>query len=86
MPLGMLNNVNTVFIIVFGILAIGALVSLVVVVLKLRASSKRISRSRDPIAQKTKNLKLEVSALKRSRLDRQRRLDNSSSQQQTPTK
>ncbi len=86
MRLGMLNNVNTVFIIVFGILAIGALVSLVVVVLKLRASSKRISRSIDPIAQKTKNLKLEVSALKRSRLDRQRRLDTNSSKQQTSEK
>lgn len=82
----MLNNVNTVFIMVFGILAIGALVSLVVVVLKLRASSKRISRSIDPIAQKTKNLKLEVSALKRSRLDRQRRLDTNSSKQQTSEK
>ena len=86
MRLGMLNNVNTVFIMVFGILAIGALVSLVVVVLKLRASSKRISRSIDPIAQKTKNLKLEVSALKRSRLDRQRRLDTNSSKQQTSEK
>ncbi len=86
MPLGMLNNVNTVYIIVFGILATGALVSLVVVGLKLRASSKRISRSIDPIAQKTKNLKLEVSALKRSRLDRQRRLDTNSSKQQTSEK
>lgn len=82
----MLNNVNTVYIIVLGILATGALVSLVVVGLKLRASSKRISRSIDPIAQKTKNLKLEVSALKRSRLDRQRRLDTNSSKQQTSEK
>ncbi len=43
--------------------------------LKLRASSKRVMRSIDPINQKVKGLKLEVSALKHSRLDRQRRLE-----------
>ena len=74
------------FIYIFSILALGAAIALAIVGLRLRNSSKRISRSIDPIAQKTKNLKLEVSALKRSRLDRQRRLDTSSSQQQTSEK
>lgn len=50
-------------------------IALIWVFLKLRASSKRISRSIDPINQKVKGLKLEVSALKHSRLDRQRRLE-----------
>ena len=77
---------NQVFIYVFGFLGLGATIALAIVGLRLRTSSKRVSRSIDPIAQKTKNLKLEVSALKRSRLDRQRRLDTSSSQQQTQTK
>ena len=86
MLLGMLSSVNQVFIYIFSALAIGALVALAIVGLRLRASSKRISRSIDPIAQKSKNLRLEVSALKRSRLDRQRRLDTSSSQQQTSEK
>lgn len=80
------SNMNTVLIFVFSILALGAVISLAIVGLKLRASSKRISRSIDPIAQKSKNLRLEVSALKRSRLDRQRRLDTSSSKQQTSEK
>ena len=74
------------FIYIFSVLAIGAVIALAIVGLRLRNSSKRISRSIDPIAQKSKNLKLEVSALRRSRLDRQRRLDTSSSQQQTQTK
>ena len=74
------------FIYIFSVLAIGAVIALAIVGLRLRNSSKRISRSIDPIAQKSKNLKLEVSALRRSRLDRQRRLDTGSSQQQTQTK
>jgi len=77
---------NAVFIYVFVGLGIAALITFITVALRLKASSKRISRSIDPIAQKSKNLKLEVSALKRSRLDRQRRLDTSSSQQQTSEK
>ncbi len=50
-------------------------IALIWVFMKLRAASKRISRSIDPINQKAKGLKLELSALKRSRLDRQRRLE-----------
>jgi len=84
--LGTLSNMNQVFIYIFSILALGAAIALAIVGLRLRNSSKRISRSIDPIAQKSKNLKLEVSALRRSRLDRQRRLDTSSSQQQTSEK
>ena len=74
---------NAVFIYVFVGLGIAALIAFIAVALRLKASSKRISRSIDPIAQKSKSLKLEVSALQRSRLDRQRRLVTSSSQQQT---
>jgi hypothetical protein len=77
---------NAVFIYVFVGLGIAALIAFITVALRLKASSKRISRSIDPIAQKSKNLKLEVSALQRSRLDRQRRLVTSSSQQQTSEK
>ena len=77
---------NAVFIYAFSGLGIAALIAFIAVALRLKASSKRISRSIDPIAQKSKNLKLEVSALQRSRLDRQRRLDTSSSQQQTSEK
>jgi hypothetical protein len=77
---------NAVFIYVFAGLGIAALIAFIAVALRLKASSKRIGRSIDPIAQKSKNLKLEVSALQRSRLDRQRRLDTSSSQQQTSEK
>jgi len=77
---------NAVFIYEFSGLLIAALIAFIAVALRLKASSKRISRSIDPITQKSKNLKLEVSALQRSRLDRQRRLDTSSSQQQTSEK
>jgi len=47
--------------------------------LRLSQSAKRVGRSYAPIAVKVKGLSIEVSALKRSRLDRQRRLDSSSS-------
>ena len=74
------------FIYLFATLGVAAVVAFIFTGLKLVASSKRISRSIDPIAQKSKNLKLEVSALKRSRLDRQRRLDTSGSHDPKPTK
>ena len=53
---------------------IGLLI-LVIFGFRLRNSLKRLNRSIDPIAQNSKTLKLEVSALRRSRLDRQRRLE-----------
>jgi hypothetical protein len=64
---------------VYGILALLVIGALVYVGLRLKASAVRINRSLDPITQKSKTLKIEVSALKRSRLDRQRRLENTDS-------
>jgi len=64
---------------VYGILAILVIGALVYVALRLKASAVRINRSLDPITQKSKTLKIEISALKRSRLDRQRRLENTDS-------
>jgi hypothetical protein len=64
---------------VYGILALLVIGALVYVALRLKASAVRINRSLDPITQKSKTLKIEVSALKRSRLDRQRRLENTDS-------
>jgi len=64
---------------VYGILAILVIGALVYVGLRLKSSAVRINRSLDPITQKSKTLKIEVSALKRSRLDRQRRLENTDS-------
>jgi hypothetical protein len=42
---------------------------------RLSQSAKRVYRSYAPIAVKVQSLSIEVSALRRSRLDRQRRLD-----------
>lgn len=64
---------------VYGILALLVIGALVYVALRLKASAVRINRSLDPITQKSKTLKIEISALKRSRLDRQRRLENTDS-------
>lgn len=61
------------------VLAVGAVIAVGIVGVRLSRTTKRISRSIDPINQKAKGLKLELSALKRSRLDRQRRLKASSS-------
>jgi hypothetical protein len=56
-------------------LGVGAAIALELVLFRMNRSSKRISRSIDPINQKVKGLKLEVSALQRSRLERRRRLE-----------
>ncbi len=64
---------------VYGILSLLVVGTLVFIGLRLKASAVRINRSLDPITQKSKTLKIEVSALKRSRLDRQRRLENTGS-------
>ena len=64
---------------VYGILALLVIGALVYVAFRLKASAVRINRSLDPITQKSKTLKIEISALKRSRLDRQRRLENTDS-------
>ena len=60
--------------IVWAILGIGSLIAFGIMFYRLRKSSQRISRSIDPIDQKIKGLRLEVSALRRSRYERQRRL------------
>jgi hypothetical protein len=65
---------------VLGAVAVLTLVSLGYVGYKLRSSATRVNRSLDPILQKSKTLKIEISALKRSRLDRQRRLESTGTQ------
>ena len=64
---------------VFSALAVLATVALGVVGIRLNQSSKRVARSYAPIGVKVKALGIEVSALKRSRLARERRLEGSSS-------
>jgi len=63
---------------IYILLAMGVLtlIALGVGLYKLNQAQTRVNRSLDPILQKSKTLKIEISALKRSRLDRQRRLDN----------
>jgi hypothetical protein len=63
---------------IYILLAMGVLtlIALGVGLYKLNRAQARVNRSLDPILQKSKTLKIEISALKRSRLDRQRRLDN----------
>jgi hypothetical protein len=63
----------------YGTLTVLVIAAFVFVAVRLRGSAIRISRSIDPIAQKAKTLKIEVSALKHSRLDRQRRLEDTGS-------
>ncbi len=65
------------YIIIF--IALASLISIAVVGTRLRKSSIRVNRALDPLNQKAKTLKIEVSAIKRSRLDRQRRLEGTSS-------
>ncbi len=64
---------------VFSALVVLATVALGVVGFRLNQSSKRVARSYAPIGVKVKALEIEVSALKRSRLARERRLEGSSS-------
>jgi len=58
----------------FGVLAVMATIALVISGSKLNQSTKRVARSYAPISLKVKALGIEVSALRRSRSDRQRRL------------
>ncbi len=62
----------------FAALGILAAIALGIAGAKLNQSSKRVARSYAPIAVKVKALNIEVSALKRSRSDRQRRLESDS--------
>jgi len=60
-------------------LGVATVVGLAFAGLKIKAANARVSRSIDPISQNAKTLKIELSALTRSRLDRQRRLENTGS-------
>lgn len=71
---------------VYVILTVLVISALVFVGLKLKASAVRINRSLDPITQKSKTLKIEISALQRSRLERQRRLNNTGTKGRNPKK
>lgn len=63
--------------VVWSVAGVGAVISLGLVLFRMQKSAKRISRSIDPINQKVKGLRLEVSSLQRSRLERRRRLEAS---------
>jgi hypothetical protein len=62
----------------FGGLVVLAVIALGIARAKLRQSTKRVARSYAPIGVKVRALNIEVSALKRSRSDRQRRLETNS--------
>jgi uncharacterized protein YqfA (UPF0365 family) len=66
------------------IIATGAVTALAVVGIRLRKSAVRVNRALDPLKQKAKTLKIETSALKRSRLERQRRLESTSTKDRNP--
>lgn len=66
---------------IFAFIALASLVAIALVGSRLRKSSIRVNRALDPLNQKAKTLKIEVSALKRSRLDRQRRLESTGSKE-----
>jgi hypothetical protein len=66
--------------------AVAAVTALAVVGIRLRKSAVRVNRALDPLKQKAKTLKIETSALKRSRLERQRRLESTSTKDRNPTK
>ena len=62
------------WLIIWLILGTFSVIALSLIGIKLSRATIRISRSIDPIDQKLKVLRLEVSALQRARTDRQRRL------------
>ena len=62
----------------FGGLVVLAVIALGLARAKLRQSTKRVARSYAPIGVKVRALNIEVSALNRSRSDRQRRLETNS--------
>jgi uncharacterized protein YqfA (UPF0365 family) len=66
------------------IIATGAVTALALVGIRLRKSAVRVNRALDPLKQKAKTLKIEISALKRSRLERQRRLESTSTKDRNP--
>ena len=67
-----------IMIVVSIVLGVASITALAVVGVRLRKSAVRVNRALDPLKQKAKTLKIETSALKRSRLERQRRLESTS--------
>ena len=65
-------------------IGVATITALAVVGLRLRKSSVRVNRALDPLKQKAKTLKIETSALKRSRLERQRRLESTGNKDRNP--
>jgi hypothetical protein len=74
------------WVVIVLVIAGASITALAIVGLRLRNSALRVNRSLDPLMQKAKTLKIEASALKRSRLDRQRRLEGTSSNDTNPEK
>lgn len=72
---------SDIWIIIWAAVGACAVLALGIVGYRLAKATKRVSRSIDPIDQKIKALRLQVSALQRAVSDRQRRLnkDNYSS-------
>ena len=62
------------WVILWGVILLLTTTALIIVAIRLNKAAKRVSRSIDPIDQKLKALRLEVSALQRARSSRQRRL------------
>lgn len=67
-----------IMIVVSIVMGVASITALAVVGVRLRKSAVRVNRALDPLKQKAKTLKIETSALKRSRLERQRRLESTS--------
>jgi hypothetical protein len=65
-------------------IGVATMTTLFVVGLRLRKSAVRVNRALDPLKQKAKTLKIETSALKRSRLERQRRLESTGNKDRNP--
>jgi hypothetical protein len=65
-------------------IGVATITALAVVGLRLKKSAVRVNRALDPLKQKAKTLKIETSALKRSRLERQRRLESTSTKDRNP--
>ena len=65
-------------------IGVAAITALAVVGLRLRKSAVRVNRALDPLKQKAKTLKIETSALKRSRVERQRRLESTGNKDPNP--
>jgi hypothetical protein len=66
------------------VIGVASITALAVVGIRLRKSAVRVNRALDPLKQKAKTLKIETSALKRSRLERQRRLEGTSTKDNNP--